>query len=137
MEEMLDDALNVEEDEEVEVEADEEVDKVLFELTNGKLGQAGAVDTELPVSLSPGAESLLNSLSCIRFLRSRRRRQRGRWSGTGSSSTVYSVAKVWSFLSASGYLGRCLRLYIIRWKKYGVFTLNHVIQNQAVPPNKL
>jgi charged multivesicular body protein 3 len=50
MEEMLDDVLNVEEDEEVEEEADEEVDKVLFELTNGKLGQAGAVDTELPVS---------------------------------------------------------------------------------------
>ncbi|KAH9006827.1 vacuolar sorting protein Vps24 [Lactarius hatsudake] len=50
MEEMLDDALDVEEDEEVEEEADEEVDKVLFELTNGKLGQAGAVNTELPVS---------------------------------------------------------------------------------------
>jgi charged multivesicular body protein 3 len=50
MEEMLDDVLNVEEDEEIEVEADEEVDKVLFELTNGKLGQAGTVDTQLPVS---------------------------------------------------------------------------------------
>ncbi len=56
---MLDDALNVEEDEEVEEEADEEVDKVLFELTNGKLGQAGTVDTELPVSMSPAEESLL------------------------------------------------------------------------------
>lgn len=67
MEEMLDDVLNVEEDEEVEVEADEEVDKVLFELTNGKLGQAGAVDTELPVSLSPAAELLLTSVSCIGF----------------------------------------------------------------------
>ncbi|KAH9977789.1 hypothetical protein BGW80DRAFT_1284210 [Lactifluus volemus] len=50
MEEMLDDALNVDEDEEVEVEADEEVEKVLFELTNGKLGQAGTVNTELPVA---------------------------------------------------------------------------------------
>ena len=50
IEEMLDDALNTEEDEEVEVEADEEVDKVLFELTNGKLGQAGTVDTQPPVS---------------------------------------------------------------------------------------
>jgi hypothetical protein len=51
MEEMLDDALNVDEDEEVEVEADEEVEKVLFELTNGKLGQAGTVNTELPVCI--------------------------------------------------------------------------------------
>ncbi|KAI0268264.1 Snf7-domain-containing protein [Gloeopeniophorella convolvens] len=48
MEEMLDDTLNVEEDEEIEEEADEEVDKVLFELTNGKLGQAGTVETGLP-----------------------------------------------------------------------------------------
>lgn len=59
MEEMLDDALNAEEDEEVEEEADEEVDKVLFELTNGKLGQAGTVNTELPVRiLLPGGLSL-------------------------------------------------------------------------------
>jgi charged multivesicular body protein 3 len=50
MEEMLDDAMEFEEDEEVEEEADEEVDKVLFELTNGKLGQAGTVDTQPPVS---------------------------------------------------------------------------------------
>ncbi|KAI0318690.1 vacuolar sorting protein Vps24 [Amylostereum chailletii] len=48
MEEMLDDTLEVEDDEEVEEEADAEVDKVLFELTNGKLGQAGSVGTELP-----------------------------------------------------------------------------------------
>jgi charged multivesicular body protein 3 len=55
MEEMLDDVMNIEEDEEIEVEADEEIDKVLFELTNGKLGQAGTVDTQLPVStLLPG-----------------------------------------------------------------------------------
>lgn len=65
MEEMLDDVLNVEEDEAVEEEADEEVDKVLFELTNGKLGQAGAVDTELPVGIFPVAESLLNSEPCV------------------------------------------------------------------------
>ena len=53
MEEMLDDAMNIEED---EVEADEEVDKVLFELTNGKLGQAGTVDTQQPPvsTLLPG-----------------------------------------------------------------------------------
>ncbi|KAF8165295.1 vacuolar sorting protein VPS24 [Crassisporium funariophilum] len=48
MEEMLDDTLDMEEDEELEEEADAEVDKVLFELTNGKLGEAGSVGTELP-----------------------------------------------------------------------------------------
>jgi len=50
MEEMLEDTLDMEEDEEIEEEADAEVDKVLFELTNGKLGEAGSVGTELPVS---------------------------------------------------------------------------------------
>lgn len=39
-------------DEELEEEADEEVDKVLFELTDGKLGQAGRVGGELPVSVA-------------------------------------------------------------------------------------
>ncbi|PCH41043.1 vacuolar sorting protein VPS24 [Wolfiporia cocos MD-104 SS10] len=48
MEEMLDDTLEMDDDEELEEEADEEVDKVLFDLTNGKLGQAGTVGTELP-----------------------------------------------------------------------------------------
>ncbi|KAH7914173.1 vacuolar sorting protein VPS24 [Hygrophoropsis aurantiaca] len=48
MEEMLEDTLDMEEDEEIEDEADAEVDKVLFELTNGKLGEAGAAGTELP-----------------------------------------------------------------------------------------
>ena len=52
MEEMLDDTLEMDDDEELEEEADEEVDKVLFDLTNGKLGQAGTVQTELPVSVS-------------------------------------------------------------------------------------
>jgi charged multivesicular body protein 3 len=49
---MLDDTLAVEEDDEIEEEADAEVDKVLFDLTNGKLGQAGTVKTELPVSIA-------------------------------------------------------------------------------------
>ncbi|KIO13009.1 hypothetical protein M404DRAFT_993976 [Pisolithus tinctorius Marx 270] len=47
MEEMLQDVLDAEEDEEISEEADAEVDKVLFELTNGKLGQAGTVGAEL------------------------------------------------------------------------------------------
>lgn len=37
-------------EEDLEEEADAEVDKVLFELTDGKLGQAGKVGGELPVS---------------------------------------------------------------------------------------
>jgi len=65
MEEMLDDAMNVEEDEEVEEEADEEVDKVLFELTNGKLGQAGTVDTQLPVSTLLLGDRLSMETFCV------------------------------------------------------------------------
>ena len=52
MEEMLDDTLQMEDDEELEEEADAEVDKVLYDLTEGKLGQAGAVKEELPVRVS-------------------------------------------------------------------------------------
>ena len=47
IEEMLEDTFDVE-DEEIEMEADEEVAKVLFELTDGMLGEAKHVDTELP-----------------------------------------------------------------------------------------
>lgn len=48
MEEMLGDMLQMDEEEEIEEEADAEVDKVLFDLTNGKLGLAGSVGMELP-----------------------------------------------------------------------------------------
>ena len=48
MDEMMEDMLDAEEDEELEQEADAEVDKVLSDLTDGKLGQAGTVGTELP-----------------------------------------------------------------------------------------
>ncbi|KAG5649014.1 hypothetical protein DXG03_000363 [Asterophora parasitica] len=51
MEEMLEDTLEMDEDEELEEEADAEVDKVLFDLTDGKLGEAGKVGTGLPVWL--------------------------------------------------------------------------------------
>ncbi|KAF9075736.1 Snf7 family [Rhodocollybia butyracea] len=50
LEEMMEDTLLVEDDEELEEEANEEVDKVLFQLTDGKLGQAGTVSTELPAA---------------------------------------------------------------------------------------
>ncbi|EJF61223.1 vacuolar sorting protein Vps24 [Dichomitus squalens LYAD-421 SS1] len=55
MEEMLDDTLQMDDDEELEEEADAEVDKVLYDLTEGKLGQAGTVKEELP-SLQDQAE---------------------------------------------------------------------------------
>lgn len=45
----MEDTLQMDEDDELEEEADAEVDKVLFDLTDGKLGQAGAARTELPV----------------------------------------------------------------------------------------
>ncbi|KAJ9115373.1 hypothetical protein QFC24_006988 [Naganishia onofrii] len=47
--EMIDDTLDLDEaDSELEDEADEEVDKVLYELTDGKLGMAGTVKDSLP-----------------------------------------------------------------------------------------
>ena len=49
MEEMLEDTLEMDTDEDVEEEAEAEVDKVLFELTDGKLGVVGSVGTGLPV----------------------------------------------------------------------------------------
>ncbi|KLT42939.1 hypothetical protein CC85DRAFT_273625 [Cutaneotrichosporon oleaginosum] len=48
MEEMMEETMDGLDDEELEEEADEEVEKVLFELTDGKLGQAGRVGAELP-----------------------------------------------------------------------------------------
>jgi charged multivesicular body protein 3 len=47
---MIDDTLEMDEDSELEDEADEEVDKVLYELTDGKLGQAGQVEDSLPAA---------------------------------------------------------------------------------------
>ena len=64
MEEMLEDTLQMDEDEEIEEEANAEVDKVLFDLTNGKLGQAGTVTTELPVCDAP----MLSNSSRLRIL---------------------------------------------------------------------
>ena len=49
----MEETLDTVDDEEIEEEADAEVDKVLFELTDGKLGQAGKVGGELPVCLYP------------------------------------------------------------------------------------
>lgn len=52
MEEMMDDTLDmIDDDEELEEEADAEVEAVLWNITEGKLGKAGAVGQDLPVSL--------------------------------------------------------------------------------------
>ncbi|PAV20823.1 mitochondrial NAD-dependent isocitrate dehydrogenase subunit 2 precursor [Pyrrhoderma noxium] len=62
MEEMLDDVMDMEDDEELEEEADAEVEKVLYEITDGKLGAIGSVNSELPAEqdkeLLPGLPHL-------------------------------------------------------------------------------
>jgi len=59
MEEMMEDTMeSVLEDEDLEDAADEEVDKILYELTAGALGQAGDVASgELPMGATAAAES--------------------------------------------------------------------------------
>ncbi|KAF9519072.1 hypothetical protein BS47DRAFT_1337640 [Hydnum rufescens UP504] len=59
MEEMIDDTLEDldEEDEELTEEADLEIEKVLFELTDGKLGQLGSAGKDLPVTEDPEEEA--------------------------------------------------------------------------------
>jgi len=57
MEEMMEETIDGIDDDELEQEADEEVDKVLYELTDGKLGQAGRVGTELPAQKEDEEES--------------------------------------------------------------------------------
>lgn len=54
----MEETLDTVDDDEIEEEADAEVDKVLFELTDGKLGQAGKVGGELPVSYAVLASRL-------------------------------------------------------------------------------
>ena len=66
IDEMMEDMLEAEEDEEIEQEADAEVDKILFDLTNGKLGQAGTVGTELPVRCLPFGLFLLTFIFVVR-----------------------------------------------------------------------
>lgn len=49
MEDMVNDTLEQDDDLELEEEADEEVEKIIFEITNGKLGEAGKpANTALP-----------------------------------------------------------------------------------------
>jgi hypothetical protein len=86
MEEMTDDMLDMEEDEELEEEADAEVDKILFDLTDGKLGQAGSVRTELPVCSASHQKSRNSDLFCRRNRSHwKTRRQSAQWSSIDSS----------------------------------------------------
>jgi charged multivesicular body protein 3 len=80
MEEMLEDTLQMDDDEEIEEEADAEVEKVLFDLTNGKLGLAGSARTELPVCHPRILDTTaIDSEFCVRHhkinWRTRRRRE--------------------------------------------------------------
>ena len=49
MDEMVQDVMAMGDEDEIEEEADAEVDKILFEMTDGLLGQAGHVGKELQV----------------------------------------------------------------------------------------
>lgn len=83
----MDDTLAVEEDDELEEEADAEVDKVLFDLTNGKLGQAGTVQTELLASrsvhiLNTPLKANYELYSPVEWNWWTTRRPKGQWSST-------------------------------------------------------
>ena len=58
MSEMVDDSLEAldEDNDELEEEAEQEVEGVLFEITDGKLGQAGKVGGKLPVRRPPSLD---------------------------------------------------------------------------------
>jgi hypothetical protein len=79
MEEMLEETLDMDEEDEIEEEADAEVDKVLFELTDGKLGLAGAAGTELPVRPTPSYFSPSHDLARHYRINWRKKRLREPW----------------------------------------------------------
>jgi charged multivesicular body protein 3 len=84
MEEMMEETLDSVDDDELEDEADAEVDKVLFELTDGKLGQAGAVGAELPVSTLLG-------MTDARLQKKRKAKTRRRCRGCRGRCKIFSV----------------------------------------------
>jgi hypothetical protein len=93
---MLEDTLEIEEDEELEEEADAEVDKVLFELTDGKLGLVGPVGTGLPVSptleLSNGWADIF--VSRLWKAPQKTKRQSEIWNNIANNLMVYSVPRM-------------------------------------------
>ena len=92
----MDDTLAIEEDEELEEEADAEVDKVLFELTNGKLGQAGTIKNEAPVCYPAIVLLYLPKLPLHRLWKTnwKTKRQKESWNSTGSSSVASSADRL-------------------------------------------
>ncbi|ORY23605.1 hypothetical protein LY90DRAFT_123189 [Neocallimastix californiae] len=59
---MISNTLGMNDEEGIEEEAEEEVEKVLFELTNGLLGEAGSVGESLDTSAIASEESLEEKL---------------------------------------------------------------------------
>lgn len=118
MEEMMDDTLEgLDDDPELEEEAEEEVDRVLFEITDGKLGVAGA-GKQLSVSFRDRGILLLLLTHCGHFRTSQTPRRRlqtiGRWRACSSSSTVFLVARCslvsYSIFCSCNLIGQCLHL---------------------------
>ena len=96
MEETLDSV----DDEELEEEADAEVDKVLFELTDGKLGQAGKVGGELPVSRMSGLDEVRLTRRGWGRRRRRTKRRSRRCRGCRGRCTISSVDRAMGDLEA-------------------------------------
>jgi hypothetical protein len=73
---MVDDTLdNLEDEGELDAEADEEVEKVLFEITDGKLGQAGKVGTDLPVKNDLFVDIVRMLIAFIKYRRQNSRKR--------------------------------------------------------------
>jgi hypothetical protein len=120
MDEMVGDTMDMLEDEEgLEDEADEQVEKVLWEITDGKLGQAGKVrQTELPVIVCPSTKQWCTRLFLtIRFSLvipgdsdGTRRRGRRRRAAAHASPTRCSLAEL-TLLSSFGLSPLCYCLF--------------------------
>ncbi|ORY72647.1 charged multivesicular body protein 3, partial [Neocallimastix californiae] len=65
IDEMVSDTLEMNEEEGIEEEAEEEVEKVLFELTNGLLGEAGSVGESLNTSAVAEEQPLEERLKAL------------------------------------------------------------------------
>ncbi|KAI8840162.1 Snf7-domain-containing protein, partial [Chytriomyces cf. hyalinus JEL632] len=102
--EMMDDAIDALDEEGIEEEADKEVENVLFDLTDGLLGQAGQVGAPLEVCIHVcDARAFMNAFVFVcacrrsRFLRKQRSRRRTRWSSVlrhcGPSKTCFGCRR--------------------------------------------
>lgn len=116
MSEMLDDTMeSLDDDEdELEDEAQEEVDKVLWQITDGKLGQADSKTGALPVSppcrsrWSSGGADTEHARSRRRARRRKSSRRTRRWN---ERSRDCSARERLSRASGSGTISRARELY--------------------------